>query len=105
MSIASKRFVLAQRTTAHVANASELTEAKPNGSNEKVSFQFIFEKWRQQVPQYVGALQTEFQFFIFAKEVQRTEVQSEGLAICRERDAQAETRQTEIRQWPKGEEP
>jgi hypothetical protein len=59
-----------------------LREAKPNGSNQKVTFQFIVRKQEQQDTQHVRALQAELQFVIFAKEIQRKEVQSKSVEIC-----------------------
>ena len=57
MNDVAKGFIPSRRTTAHLAAASEFTEAKPNGSNKEVSFQFILKE--QQVAQHFGALQAE----------------------------------------------
>ncbi len=89
-------------------------EAKPNGSNQKVSFQFVvkivieekqwqvanfFITWKcEEVvePFEVGeqpgriifiTFQAGVQFLVLEEEVKRTEVWTEGFAVCRARDA------------------
>lgn len=81
MNITSKRFSLWGAQPRILRMRLNSREAKPNGSNQKVSFQFVLKKHRQQDTQRIGALQAEFQFVIFAEKVQRAEVQSESLTV------------------------